>query len=103
MTRPYCHYCPPDDQPDVETMDQLVDHLTDAHDAFSVVTTSVDRGERVETDGGTTRRSQRPVGGRFNNSRRNAPPAKIRRTCKDFTKSQDSTEFDPVQYTELVR
>jgi len=39
-----CPYCRADDQPDVETMDQLVDHLTDVHDAFSVAA-GVDGGE----------------------------------------------------------
>lgn len=47
-----CPYCSDDDQPDVETMDQLVDHLTDVHDAFSVAA-GVDGGStRIETDGG---------------------------------------------------
>lgn len=31
-----CPYCSAGNQPDVETMDQLVDHLTDVHDVFSV-------------------------------------------------------------------
>ncbi len=49
----HCPYCPDDNQPDVETMDQLVDHLTDVHDAFSAATAGrVNREERVKTDGG---------------------------------------------------
>ncbi|UIO98936.1 hypothetical protein Hbl1158_10355 [Halobaculum sp. CBA1158] len=53
---PTCPYCDADDQPAVETMDALVDHLTDEHDAFSVATGAAPArdgdGDELRADGG---------------------------------------------------